>query len=273
MFDIGIGIGIDALGYGAAGILAGKLVDQVLDRLTGKKIVEPAFDAARWRWRAFKTRGDPLDATFEVKFSPESKISVCQARELVSEGLAETSDVSKNRVTLGTLSWDEDDQGKGFMDVDYIGSKFPFSLEISLLEDVDDLRKRPAVSFGERYVDGIHFKINFKFPFHSLEDTIQNLGAFASFLNKGMNKAMDVTTSPGQFIVHPVKSDLTLDEWIKEDGFDVSLLLANGRDGVERTEVEFFPDRAEIHPPHLEVDSETTRYIRLLILNYYLRKG
>ncbi|QLK26179.1 hypothetical protein HYG81_00705 [Natrinema zhouii] len=87
-----------------------------------------------------------------------------------------------------------------------------------------------------------------------------------------MEKQVEGTFSQGQFVIYPVESDLTLDEWIRNEGFDVSLLLANTERMTQRTEVEFFSDRAEIHPPHLEIDSETTRHIRLLILNYYLQK-
>ncbi|OAQ52197.1 hypothetical protein HTG_11290 [Natrinema mahii] len=75
--------------------------------------------------------------------------------------------------------------------------------------------------------------------------------------------------SGAQFIIHPVDSNLTLDEWIRREEFDVSLLLASK--GQAKTEVEFFPDHAEIHPPYLEIDEEVIRYIRLMIINYYLK--
>jgi len=74
----------------------------------------------------------------------------------------------------------------------------------------------------------------------------------------------EVTT--GQFVVQPVDHNLTLDEWVGKERFDVSLLLES--DDGNRS-VTFFGDRAEMSTPTKRVDRKSAEYIRELLLNYY----
>lgn len=264
---------LTTLGAGAFLWIAGRTFDRFLQWAFGKKVLDPLWEGIKWRYRAFRTRGNPIEATFETSYTPSGNYTVNQGKELVSRGLEKAETASKGRLDLGTLSWDADGVGVGFVEADHVECQHPFKVRVELHDDAGDLPQSAGKPFGEHQLDYVHFKIRFKFAFHQLDETIQNLGASASFLSKGMRSAARGTLSSGQFIIHPVESDLTLDEWIKNEGFEVSLLLAGEGQHGGSTEVEFFPDRAEIHPPHLEIDSETTRYIRLLILNYYLRKS
>lgn len=261
------------LGYltGASFLLF--LFEKILYWAFDRKILTPIIVKAKWKWRALLTRKDPLDSTFEVQYSPMDRFNVNESKEIVDQALKAAQSESQGRIKLGTLSWDENDEGRGFIEADHIECNYPFNIEIKLIEDPDDLVERPDLSFHERNVEGFHFSINFRFPFHKLESTVQNIGVFSSFLETGLKSTQRGNLGPGQFVINPVESNLTLDEWIRNEGFDVSLLLADTGSNTGRTEVEFFPDRAEVHPPHLEIDSETTRYIRLMILEYYLKKS
>ena len=71
----------------------------------------------------------------------------------------------------------------------------------------------------------------------------------------------------GRFVVSPIESKLTLDDWIKKEQFDVSLLLESED---RRNSVEFYSGRAVISSPHTDVDDKAVGYIRATPLNYYL---
>lgn len=260
------------LGYISAASVVVFIAEKFLHWAFDKKVITPFIQRVRWKWRAFLTRRDPLECTFEIKYSPMSSLTVSEAKQSVSDVFDNTGSESQGRIEFSTLSWDGDGEGIGFIQAEHIECDYPFDIQVELIENPEDLTERPSVPFEKRLVDAFHFSIGFKFPYHRLEATIQNLGVFASFLESGLSNTVRGTLSPGQFVIHPVESNLTLDEWIVREGFDVSLMLADKGD-TAKTEVEFFPDRAEVHPPHLEMDTETTRYIRLMILEYYLKKS
>jgi hypothetical protein len=91
---------------------------------------------------------------------------------------------------------------------------------------------------------------------------------FSRFLREAAQDLLQVrSVTDGRFVVSPINNNLTLDDWIKKDQFDVSLLLES-EDG--RSSVEFYSDRAVISSPHTDVDDMTVEYIRATLLNYYL---
>lgn len=117
-------------------------------------------------------------------------------------------------------------------------------------------------------IGSIGISITFRFEFGKLRNSIIDLILFAPFLRAAAESTLPVKSiTDGRFVVSPIDNDLTLDDWIKQDKFDVSLLL-NSEDG--RSSVEFYSDKAVITSPHTDVDDKTVEYIRATLLNYYL---
>ncbi|QLK26178.1 hypothetical protein HYG81_00700 [Natrinema zhouii] len=141
MLNIGLDGGLSVLGLGVVAWLASKIVDRILDWAFGKKIIERCIKEVRWRVRAFKTRGDPLKITYEIKYSPTSNYSVRETKKIVSEGLKTAGEHSKGRAEIDTLAWDEQRGENGFVEIDYIECDYPFQMEVSLIEDLDNLRE------------------------------------------------------------------------------------------------------------------------------------
>lgn len=262
--QVGVGVLI------AVGVwIVGKIVDLALERLIDRKLIAPAFNSVRWRIRAFLTRMNPIRASFEIGFTPSNSVATTEAKEIVAEGFEKCEEYTKSRFQISHVTWDE--SGSGFAEALHADLKFPFQISLHIEPDVDDVLENPEVDFENRNIEKIHFEIKFQFPYHELSNTLTNLGTFASYLERGLGDVADGTFSDGQFIIRPIEGELTMDEWIEEEGFQVTLLLAGDEPG--QTEVEFFPDHAEIHPPYSEMDSEVIRYAELMIQHYYLRKG
>lgn len=63
--------------------------------------------------------------------------------------------------------------------------------------------------------------------------------------------------SKGTFVITPIKGELTLDQWIKKENFDVSMLLKS----KEQILVDFYADKAKLTTPHLGIDSTIAHYL------------
>lgn len=253
---------LSALGAIVVVIIGTLAVDKVLETVIDKKIFTPIAQRSLQKWKAFRTRFDPLESTYEISFSPRREIAMSDAPELVEEILDACEEASKDRVEIETVRWSSS-QKDGYVTAEFTTEDHPYKIDIALTPDVDSLRENP----GTPSLDSITFEIDFKFEFHSLDDEMHNMSSFVSFLQKGAKNIAAGTFSNGQFVIQPVETDLTLDEWIQEEQFNVSLLLATQD---QQTQVEFFPDKAVVQPPYNEVDAETVKYIRATLLNYYL---
>lgn len=248
--------------------IIGKGLDYLFEWALDRKIIAPIVDGAKWRIRALWTRANPIESGFEVSYTPRDDLTRREARSVVEDVFENVEESSHDRLSVDGVAWDGD---TGKSQVTHIDGHYPYEVKVSLPPSSDDMRENPGVDSLERKISKIHVRIWFKFPFHAMDDVLSNLGTFASFLERSFKQTIRGTISDGQFIIDPVEGNLTLDEWIEQEGFEISVLLAS--EGKSKTEVEFFPDHAEVHPPYLEIDSETRRYIRLMILNYYLREG
>lgn len=253
---------LEALGVILLVWLGGRLIDKILGRLLDKKIFASIVQGVVKKWKAFQTRFDPLEATYELSFSPRRDVSMVNAPDLVDRIFEACEEASRGKVEFGKVQWDRSKE-EANVSADFEKEDYEYDVDLSLATDPDSLRE-PG---DDERVGHITFKINFSFEFHALDASMHNMRSFISFLQKGSKQASDGTFSKGRFIIQPVKNDLTLDEWIEREQFDVSLLLATED---KETQVEFFHDKAIVQPPYNEIDGETVRYIRATLLNYYL---
>jgi len=196
-------------------------------------------------------------------------VTVNEGKNLVEQSLNLCQKKSKQRILSEEVSWG-DSSNIGNVEIRHVDSSKGFQFAIHLVEDTADLEKRPGTAPENRFISKISFEIEFNFAYRELSDTIANLGTVISFLAESLDEVIGGTTSRGQFVIRPMEGGLTLDEWIEEEGFDVSMLLADN--DSQKTQVEFFSDRAEVRPPYLKMDSEIRRYLNILILDYYLKK-
>jgi hypothetical protein len=94
-----------------------------------------------------------------------------------------------------------------------------------------------------------------------------SLNTLTNFLSEQLKESLQyVRFSKGLFTISPVNVDLTMDNWIKEKQFEVSLNLK----AKENIAVNLYPKRAEITFPTLQIDENVYEYLKATILNYYL---
>ncbi|WP_459192084.1 hypothetical protein [Halosimplex sp. J119] len=250
--------------------IVGKIIDRILDAALGKKLIQPFLQRLKFRAQSFLTRIDPIDASFYLSYSPRDEYTAIEIKEKLKDVLDEVRESSGERLDTAKIKWNGVD---GETSVKHIGSSYEYQVDIHLVTEKDDEIEDPGIAQESRIVKNIEFNIGFKFSFPELESELPNLGIFASRLKSSLENELFGIPSQGKIILHPIESELSVDEWINEKGFEISLLLADGdEEGADKTEVEFFPDHVELHPPYYEVDSEVMEYVRLLVRNYYFRK-
>lgn len=247
--------------------LGQKAIDALLVHLINKKIFDPVYKKALRKLKIIKTRGDPVAATFSLSFTPEEDITITNGVESLKSGFKKAEEVSNGRISIESDYWDQSER-EGTVEIHYSDQTEVFDIDINLVPDTDSIRENPAHDPDDILVGSVGMEINFRFPFHLLEDTLFNLGSLTNYLEDGFNHQMRGSFSGGRFVISPVNSDLTIDEWIEQEQFDISLLLASEDD--QDTEVEFFANRAVVKSKQREIDAQTVKYVRELLLNYYL---
>lgn len=245
-----------------------KTVDKILEKYLDGKFFAPIWRGIRWRWKAFKTRFEPLSATFQMSYSPRNELTIADVKRNLPNALKQCEKESGDRIQTASIRWDDSHSGEAR--ISHIDENEPFLVKIHLQSSNEDIANRPDIASKNRIISKISFEIDFKFAYRDLGDTLANLDTLISILEDALDAELGGSISPGQFVIRPVDGELTLDEWVDEEGFEVSMLLAGK--GDQRTQVEFFPDRAEVRPPYLHLDSEVRRYLNILILEYYLKK-
>lgn len=256
----------------AAGVLffiwlGQRLVDTVASRVIDKKVFQRIFARAAREIKIIKTRGDPVGATFSLSYTPEEDLTIASATDRLETAFKHAEQSSGGKISIVSQHWDEKDR-KGNVEIEYSDKTEKFTVKTNLIQDTESLRKAPSGSPDDVLVGSIGMEIEFDFPFHLLEDTLFNLSSLTNYLEDGYSEQIRGSFSGGRFVISPVKNDLTIDEWIEEERFDISLLLSSKDESG--TEVEFFPDRAIIKSKQREIDAMTVSYVRELLLNYYL---
>lgn len=244
-----------------------KVFDFLLQRYLGKRVVAPAVNAVTWRVKSLLTRFDPIEASFHLNYTPRESLTVSEAKDAVEDVLSEISTKSGGRV-ITTLSGWNDRQGR--YSATHSDAKEDYEIKINLNRDVADLTTNPDADPSDRMISEIHFEITFSFPFPHIDTELANIGVLVAKLEQSLDEEIGGTGSPARILLHSVENSLTLDSWILDEDFEVGLRLTGKNDDVEQTEIEFFSDHIEVYPPYYEIDGELIRYIRILVMNYYL---
>lgn len=244
-----------------------KIVDAIAVRLVNEKIIERLVQKIIRRIKIIRTRGDPVSATFSLSFTPEQDLTVSDAMNRLETGFQRAEQASSSKISIESQHWDESDRD-GKVEIHYSDATEAFNIDVDIVQDPDSIRQVDSIDPANIQVGSIGLDIEFRFPFHLLEDTLFNLGSLVNYIEDGFNSEIRGSFSDGSLIISPVDDGLTIDDWIEEEQFDISLLLTT--EGEDRTEVEFFPDRTVVKSNKREIDAQTVRYTKELLLNYYL---
>lgn len=255
------------LGVAAVLWIVQKVIDNIADRIIDKKLFEPIYQRAQRKYKIIRTKAEPVASEFSVSYTPEEKITVSEVTERLPVAFSRAEQTSNGKITVQENYWSDEDR-KGRAEIHYLNQTEVFNIDVTVIQDTSSLRANPAGEPDEVLVGSIGVDIKFKYPFDLLEETLFNLQSLISYLETGFEDQIRGSFSGGRFVISPVNTNLTLDEWVEEEQFDVSLLLAGEDDN--RTEVEFFSDRAVVKSNQREIDGQTVNYMRELLLNYYL---
>lgn len=247
--------------------LGSKFVDAIAQEFFSGKIIAPALQSLKWRIRAFRTRLDKLSCEFVMSYTPDRDITLDRGKTLVEESITDCTKRSKNRIEESEISWTN--SSNAHLKLEHIDSDLPFEFEIYLVETRPNLPHETQPSEEDGYIDKISIEVEFKFAYRDLSDTLSNLNTTISILTESFDEIIGGRKSSGKFILEPIEGGLKVDEWIREEGLDVTTKLHSTKE--ERTQVDFFRDRAEVNTPYLQMDTEVERYIRIILLDYYLK--
>jgi len=243
-----------------------KIFDKVVERAFDKKIISPFVSSIKWRIQAIKTRANPIEADFEISYSPRNGLTRREAKKELEKAFDSVEEQSRERLDVGEVHWNKK---SGEVQIEHVDLAKPYNVQIKLPTKASEHRERPDASMSEQYVSKIYFNFGLKFAFKEFRDILDNLDVAVRFLDAALDERVSGEFSTGKFIIYPLSADLTVDDWISDEGFEISILLSDQDDS--KTEVELFSNRAEIRPPYKEIDSETARYLHRMILEYYLR--
>lgn len=244
-----------------------KIIDAIAVRLVNERIIEGVIQRIIRRIKIIRTRGDPVSATFSLSFTPEQDLTVSDATNKLKTGFQRAEQASSGKISIESQHWDESGRD-GRIEIHYSDDTEVFNIDVNIVQDTASIRQADSIDPANIKVGSVGLDIEFRFPFDLLEDTLFNLGSLINYLEDGFNSEILGSFSDGRLVISFVDTGLTIDDWIEEEQFDISLLLAT--EGEDRTEVEFFPDRAVVKSNKREIDAQTVRYTKELLLNYYL---
>lgn len=248
--------------YGVVCYISARIVNSVLGRLIDNRVLSKVYRKVRLRYNAFKTRYEPIRMSHEFSAYLSDQPTLPEASEDIERVVQKTIDSGESIHSIEGLRWVDPATARiriKFSDND------TFKLDINLHRDKSDFEETTP---DQASVTKIGFKTDFEFPFHNVKGAILNAGTFARILRKKIDSEFVVDRfSDSQLTVQSIKKDLTLDQWIEQQQFEVSLLLSS--ESGSRS-VEFYPDRAIVKSPYPEIDDTTAEYIRATLLNYYL---
>jgi hypothetical protein len=197
---------------------------------------------------------------FRVRFEPNELNKV---RDSLANVMRELSERDKGKIKLSPPKWTEDNC-LGSVDVCFNERDYRIDMQIDkeFEQDFEEVQKEtPLVS------EGISFTIEVDFPFKFLEPVLFSLNTLTNLLNGLLEENFyNAKFSKGVFTVAPIKADLTMDNWIKDKQFEVSLVLK----AKQNISINLYSKKAEIIFPNLQIDENVYEYLKATILNYYL---
>jgi hypothetical protein len=261
-----------SLAYGIVATIAiliiMKIFDMILEHFLDKTVFSRIWTATTQALKKFQTRFNPIVMCFKfrVKFEPSEPTRVKNDLMTLVESLAEKH---KGQLTFSPLTWTDDDR-IGSVKVTFNEREYGIDMHISSefkeFEPEQEIFEEAKASETE-VSESVAFSIEVHFPFKSIEPMLLSLTSLTNFLSQELKESFPIVGfSKGLFTIAPIKGDFTMDHWIKEKKFDVSLLLK----AQENITVNLYPKIAEIVFPTLQIDEKVSEYLKATILNYYL---
>lgn len=257
--------------YGVLGSIATivlmKIVDLFLEHFLNKTLFSRIWTTITREIRKLQTRWNPIVMCFQfrTKFEPSEPMKVKEDLTKLIEFLSEKY---RGQMTYSPLTWTDTDR-IGSINVTFNEREYRINMQISSEYSDYELEKEVFKDTKEvvEISDSVSFSIEVDFPFKSIEPMLLSLGSLTNFISEQLKEVIPVAEfSKGLFTIAPIKADLTMDDWIKEKHFDVSLLLR----ARENIMVNLYPKKAEIVFPTLQIDEKVSEYLKATILNYYL---
>ncbi|EJN61575.1 hypothetical protein HSB1_06160 [Halogranum salarium B-1] len=245
-----------------------KLADQILLRAINQRVFATAYSHIRKRIKAFLTRRDKIksDLQFSVYLQPDDAYRVNSCDKYVDQLTANINRLSNGEAKVEDVKWDTS-QTEADLQVSYASSRSPYNIRLNFIGEVPP-DTTAFDSHKDAKISSVGVTVEFEFAFAKLKSSIIDLSGLVQTIQESLSAMFPIrTVTNGRFVVYPLENDLTLDEWIQKEQFDVSLLLES--DDQKRS-VKFHGDRAEITSPNTKIDNETVEYIRATLLNYYL---
>lgn len=247
--------------------LGQKIADNIVSVLFDRKVFYPIFRRASRRWKIFKTKADKIASKFIFSFTLKESLTVEELVDKLDKSMEAMEEKSNGKISIESKHWELADR-EGKITAHYSNKKNKFDISVKMVQDTEALRENPATDPSSTVIKAVGFELDFFFPFKALDTTLFNLGSLISNMEKSLSQNIRGSFSNGRFEISPLKNGLTIDEWVSEKKFDVSLLLTS--EESDQTEVEFFSDRAVVKSNEREIDGETVDYLKGLLLNYYL---
>lgn len=255
---------IGVLGTIGAYFLA-RIIDLGLGHFFNKSFFGKIWRAIVKSIKKFQTRWHPITIcfNFRVRFEPSEPKKVKSDLSFV---LQELSEKHQGKIHFSPLKWTEDDK-LGSLNVTFNEREYRIDMQIEteFREDFGrETRNNPKVFETS---ESVAFSIEVDFPFKFIEQMLFSLNTLTNFLSEQLKENIAyVRFTKGLFTIAPIKADLTMDNWIKEKQFEVSLNLKS----KENIAVNLYPQKAEIVFPTLQIDETVYEYLKATILQYYL---
>jgi hypothetical protein len=266
MFDI------VSLAYGAllffVTLVALKIVDLVLEHFLNTTLFANLWNYLAKSVKKFLTRLSPIRICFQFRTQIEES-EPSEIKKKIVQLLDSVSEKHKGRIEFSPLTWDDTNE---IATVKMVYNQREYRMDAHISVEYRDYNPETEMRELSRQTissisDSIAFSIETDFPFNTLDKMLLGLGALTSFLKDELNEVFpNVRFSKGMFTIAPIKGDFTMDHWIKQKQFEVSLLLK----AQDKILVNLYPKRAEIIFPMLQIDDKISEYLRATLLNYYL---
>lgn len=244
-----------------------KIIDIVLERLLDRTLFSRIWTVFSKSLKKFHTRWNPIMICFQfsTKTHPNEPTKI---KETLTKLVRSLSEKHEDQITFSPLTWTETDR-MGSLNATF--NKRDFRINMHICSEYVDFEPEKGLfdsyKDASEISDSIAFSIEVSFPFRSIEPMLLSLASLTNFISEQAKEILPIVRfSKGLFTVAPIKADFTMNHWIKEKQFDVSLLLK----ARENIMVNLYPTKAEIVFSSLQIDERVSEYLKGTILNYYL---
>lgn len=248
-------------------IIGGKLFDAFCIRLVNRRVFDRLWKKVSKKVKALWTQYKKIKADFEFTAYTQSDLTISEAEDKIKTAVEDCEQISKGNIRIVRDPEVRDSDQKVEAKAEYLDHD-PFVVTFDIVPDSASITNDEVQGTNEAKLASIGINVRFEFAFNELKGVLMDLNNFADFLRTEIEEEFKVRSfTNSQLTVGSLENDLTLDDWIEEQRFEVSLLLKTDRG--ERS-VEFYGDKAVVTSPYAQVDDTTADYIRATLLNYYL---